>query len=227
MVERVPSGIVGLDALIEGGFPRGTLIVLSGPPGSGKSTFGFQFLSDGILKRGETGLFVSLLEEKQSFYSNFSRAGFRLDELDKTGRFTFVSLVAMREESIPAALKQVVEEISSRKVTLLVIDSFTAIREAFRQPIDARIILNSILGKMVRTLGCTTILIVEKSGIERGSFGMEEFVADGVINLESFVDGLEIRRRALITKMRGTNHSLKYQSVIVSEAGIRLTPMVG
>ncbi|MDA4137347.1 MAG: AAA family ATPase [Thaumarchaeota archaeon] len=226
-VDRVPSGIAGLDELIEGGFPRGNLIVLSGPPGAGKTIFGFQFLYEGI-RRGETGMFVTFLEDKKSFYSNFEHIGFDLKEMDDTGRFNFMSLLTTKEAGVSGSLKTMVSEIAKHKVTLLVIDSFTAMKEAFKDTIEARIILNTILGKMVRMMGCTTLLIVEKApGSERAGLGMEEFVADGVINLESFMDRLEMRRRVLISKMRGTNHSLRYQGVVVGNKGMRLTPIVG
>jgi KaiC/GvpD/RAD55 family RecA-like ATPase len=216
-----------MDELIEGGFPRGNLIILSGPPGSGKTIFGFQFLHAGV-KRGETVMFVTLLEDKKSFYTNFEHLGFDVEELEGTGRFNFVNLLTTKEAGTAEALKSIVGEIAERKVKLLVIDSFTAMRDAFNDAIEARIILNTILGKMVRVMGCTTLLIVERSHSGEGAgVGMEEFVADGVVNLESFMDRLEMRRRLLISKMRGTNHSRKYQGVVIGEKGIRLTPMVG
>jgi KaiC/GvpD/RAD55 family RecA-like ATPase len=216
-----------MDELIEGGFPRGNLIILSGPPGSGKTIFGFEFLYAGV-KRGETVMFVTLLEDKKSFYTNFEHLGFDVEELEETGRFNFVNLLTTKEAGIAEALKSIVSEIARRKVTLLVIDSFTAMRDAFKDTIEARIILNTILGKMVRLMGCTTLLIVERSHFGEGAgVGMEEFVADGVINLESFMDRLEMRRRLLISKMRGTGHSRKYHGVVIGEKGMRLTPMVG
>jgi circadian clock protein KaiC len=226
-VDRVSSGVGGLDELIEGGFPRGNLILLSGPPGSGKTIFGFQFLYEGIMKRKEAGMMVTFLETKESFYSNFRNLGFDLESLDKTGRFDFMSLVTTKEEGVSHSLNSMLTAITDAKVTLLVIDSFTAMKEAFRDPIEARIVLNTVLGKMVRLLGCTTILIDERSPEEKVSYGMEAFVADGVINLESFLDHNEIRRRMLISKMRGTNHSMKYQGVVIGQHGIRLTPIVG
>jgi KaiC/GvpD/RAD55 family RecA-like ATPase len=226
-VERVPTGVSGFDQLIEGGFPRGNLIILSGPPGSGKTIFGFQFLYEGV-RRGENVMFVTFLEDKDSFYSNFQHLGFDLEELEKTRRFNLMSLLTTKEGGVSDSLNMVLREISERKITLLVVDSFTAMRDSFKDPMEARIILNTILGKMVRLLGCTTLLIVEKPavGADHGS-NMEEFVADGVVNLESFMDRLEMRRRVLVSKMRGTNHSLKYQGVVVGNRGMRITPIVG
>lgn len=138
-----------------------------------------------------------------------------------------MSLVTTKEEGVSDSLHSILKEITDAQVTLLVIDSFTAMKDAFRDPIEARIVLNTVLGKMVRLLGSTTILIDEQPPNHQVGSGMEAFVADGVINLESFVDRTEIRRRILISKMRGTNHSMKYQGVVIGQNGIRLTPIVG
>jgi circadian clock protein KaiC len=226
-LDRVASGIGGLDELIEGGFPKGNLILLSGPPGSGKTIFGFQFLYEGVIKRGETGMMVTFLETKESFFSNFRHLGFDLEELEKTGRFSFVNMLTTREEGVSESLEALMKAIAEGKVTLLVIDSFTAMRDTFQDLIEARIVLNTVLGKMVRLLGCTTLIIDEKSPGETNGAGMEAFVADGVINLETFMDRMEMRRRILISKMRGTNHSMKYQGVVIGDRGMRLTPIVG
>ena len=56
--ERVATGIAGLDALIEGGFPKGRSILVTGEPGTGKTIFALQFLAEG-LARGEKGIYVA------------------------------------------------------------------------------------------------------------------------------------------------------------------------
>src|SRR5437879_6866807 len=71
-LERVPTGIKGLDELLGGGFPEGKCILVVGSPGSGKTTFALQYLYSGALQ-GETGLYVTLEEYpdliKQTFQS--------------------------------------------------------------------------------------------------------------------------------------------------------------
>jgi circadian clock protein KaiC len=152
---------------------------------------------------------------------------FDLTKLEEEKRFRFMNLSTVKEEGIPEILSTIIDEVSSNKVSRLVIDSFTAMAQAFREPIDARVVVYTLLDKIVRQLGCTTLLIVETPiGEQKIGMGVEEFVADGIIILESFVDHLEIKRRALIRKMRGTNQSLKYHNIVISKDGIRLTPMV-
>src|SRR2546429_9793190 len=63
-LDRVSSGVPGLDRLIEGGFPANRAVLLCGGTGTGKTTFGLQFLADG-LRRGESGAFVSVDERSE------------------------------------------------------------------------------------------------------------------------------------------------------------------
>ena len=72
MTERVKSGVEGLDEVIEGGFPKGSLILLAGEPGVGKTVFSMQFLVKGV-KLSEPGIYVSFAEAKNTLIENFSR----------------------------------------------------------------------------------------------------------------------------------------------------------
>jgi circadian clock protein KaiC len=54
--ERVPTGILGLDSLIEGGFPKGRSILVTGEPGTGKTIFSLQFLVEGLARGGKGDL---------------------------------------------------------------------------------------------------------------------------------------------------------------------------
>lgn len=62
-LDRIPSGVPGLDELIGGGFLPGRVYVVTGPPGSGKTTLGMQFLAEGA-KNDEKGLFIALLKRR-------------------------------------------------------------------------------------------------------------------------------------------------------------------
>jgi len=226
-IERVPTGIPGLDPLIEGGFPKDSLIIIAGPAGSGKTIFSCQFLYQGAVKYGEAGLYVSFTESRDSFFRNFAQLQFNLAKLEEEKKFRFINLSSVEEEGVTEILSTVMEEVRLNKVSRLVIDSFTALAQAFKESIDVRILIRILLDRIVHQMGCTTLLIVETPiGEQKIGTGVEEFLADGIITLESFVDQLEMKRRALIRKMRGTNQSLKYHNIVISKDGIRLTPMV-
>jgi len=203
--DRVPSGIDGLDSLIDGGLPKGSLILLAGNPGTGKTVFGMQFLCRGAQDYGENGIYVSFAESEDTLSHNMSKLfGYDLKTVEK-GKVKVLDFTTVTEKGLSTILEMILKEITALKVKRLVIDSFSAMAQAFKEPIEARIILHNILGKMVRQLGCTTILIVEvPKGSEKIGVSIEEFVADGVIVLRR--DNLEGRliREIQIEKLRGT-----------------------
>ena len=206
--ERVPTGVSGLDPLIEGGFPEGSLILLAGNPGTGKTIFGFQFLCKGATEYGERGIYVSFAEGRETLIRNISKilkvkpedCPISNEEICRILDFTTVT-----ERGISAVLDMILNEIHSFKPKRLVIDSFSAMAQAFKERIDARIILHTILGKIVRQMGCTTLLIAEvPTGEERIGTNIEEFVADGVFVLRKRKKDGRLLREIEIAKLRGT-----------------------
>jgi circadian clock protein KaiC len=157
----VPSGIEGLDELVGGGLPRGGLIVLAGNPGTGKSIFSAHFLYRGCVDYGESGVYVGFAEDREAFYRNMKAFGFDFEKLEREGRFSFLDLVTMREEAISTIMELIVRKIAELGAKRLVVDSFSAMAQAFRETHDVRIVLHTILGRIVKSMGCTTILVVE------------------------------------------------------------------
>ncbi len=201
----VPSGIDGLDELLGGGLPRRGLIVLAGNPGTGKTIFSAQFLYRGAVDYGERGVYVSFAEDKEQFYSNMKAFGFDFEKLERDGTFSFLDMLTVKEEGVSAALEHMISRIAKLEAKRLVIDSFSAMAQAFREPHDARIVLHTILGRIVRSMGCTTLLIIEvPHGESRIGLGVEEFVTDGIIVLKRGFVGERLFRELEILKMRGS-----------------------
>ena len=204
---RVPTGIGGLDPLIEGGFPKGSLVLLAGNPGTGKTIFSMQFLYKGAKDYGENGIYVSFAENEHTITHNISRLFGRDLRNNEEGheKVKILDFTTVTEKGLSTILEITLEEVTALKAKRLVIDSFSAMAQAFKEPIEARIIIHNILGKLVRQLGCTTILIVEvPTGSEKIGISIEEFVADGVIVLRrNDCDG-KLIREIEIPKLRGT-----------------------
>jgi len=174
-----------LDAVIEGGFPRGSLILVAGNPGTGKTIFSAQFLYRGAVDHAENGVYVTLAERKKDFIEYMRRFGMDFEELEKTGRVRVLDMLTVKDASVSDVLNMIVEEALSLRAKRLVINSFSTLAQAFKEKIEARIMLHTIVGKMVKSAGCTTILIVEiPYGKEGMGLGIEEFVADGIFLLK-------------------------------------------
>jgi circadian clock protein KaiC len=223
--DRVATGIDGFDNLIEGGFPRGDLILLAGHPGSGKTMFSSQFLYTGATKYGEPGIYASFAENREAFLRNMQRSKMDFESLEQKNLFKFIDFVTVREQAIDAALAAIMAEIDSLKARRLVIDSFSAMAQAFSEKIDARIVLHTVLGRMTRLSKVTTLLIAEKPiGSESLGGGMEEFVSDAVLVLTQSPERGHMRRHLDIIKMRGTGASRARLTYDITEQGIVMYP---
>ena len=223
--DRVATGVEGFDTLIEGGFPRGDLILLAGHPGSGKTLLSSQFLYNGATKQHEPGIYVSFAENREAFLRNMQRTKMDFEKLEREGLFKFIDFVTVRESAVDEALNAVISEIDALKARRLVIDSFSALAQAFSQRIDARIVLHTVLGRMTRLSGVTTILIAEKAlGSRMLGGGMEEFVSDAVVILtHSFERGYLVRNLDIV-KMRGTRTSRARLNYDIGNDGLVVYP---
>lgn len=200
MVDRVLTGDKALDEQI-GGFPSKSLIVLAGEPGMGKTNFSAQFLHAGAAK-GEPGVYVSFGESRETFHANMKDLGLDFEEFERRGKFKLLDFISMRE-GVEDILVVLLKELGELKARRLVIDSFTALSQSFKDALEQRIIMQTILSKVMREMGCTTLVIVEKkSGQPQFGTGLEEFAADGVLVLER--DNESSLRRLRIPKMRNT-----------------------
>ncbi len=201
---RVPTGIEGLDPLIEGGLPRGSLILVAGNPGTGKTCLSAEFLYQGAIKFSENGLFVSFAEGRETFVENMLKFGLDFKKLAKKGKFEVLDLVTTKEKGIETVMELVMSEVASLGAERLVIDSFSAMTHAFERKIDARIFVH-LLSKMVRQTGCITLLIIEiPTGSNQIGLGIEEFLSDGILILKKTRIEGRLAREFEIAKMRGT-----------------------
>jgi KaiC/GvpD/RAD55 family RecA-like ATPase len=205
LIDRVRIGIDGLDEAIGGGFPRGGLILLGGCPGTGKTVFSTQFLVEGA-RSGEPGIYVSFTEPKDTLIENLS-AHLRVDlrRLESEGLIKILDYTTMKEEAVSNVLEGVLNEAQSLTAKRLVIDSYSALAQAFERTHDARNALSIIFGRIVRQMGCTTVMVVEApTGADRIGLGVEEFVADGLLVFRSTeLDERHLRELELV-KLRGT-----------------------
>lgn len=219
---RVATGVPGLDELIEGGFPEGSLITLAGRPGTGKTIFGSQFLYRGARDDGQPGMYVSMLEGRKAYMRNMTRLGLDILPLEKKGTFHFLEMPTLAAEGLPAIWEEIVRKIEEHNIVRLVLDSFTAMSQAFESQGDIRVFTHMLLGKVIGNAGCTTLMITETPpGDAYTGPAMQEFIADGVVHFYLVPVAGDARVRYLeITKMRGTNHQMGPIPVAIGHSGI-------
>lgn len=219
---RIATGIPNFDEMLEGGFPAGSLITIAGRPGTGKTIFGSQFLYNGVTEHRQNGMYVSMLEGRKAYMRNMGRLGYDFDELERKGRFVFLEMPTLAPEALPAIWEEIVRNIEKHKIERLVIDSYTAMAQAFEKQGDLRVFTHTLLGRIVGSTGVTTLMIAEKALAESQiGYGVEEFIADGVIHFFLVpVAGVDRIRYLEVTKMRGTNHQMGPIPIEIGHQGI-------
>lgn len=237
MVERVSTGIYGLDGLLEGGFPKGRTILVAGACGTGKSILGMQFAYCGAVEHDEPAVFVTMDERPELLSEDMLRFGWDLKKAEEDEKFALFDMTATRigipstsKYSLPqmttdidrliSRLSQLCGEMRAKRV---VIDSIASLGLHVKEEMEVRrsiLKINYALSKA----GVTTILTSEIPNPNFDSFsryGVEEYAADGVIVL-SYNMAQEIPRTLFIRKMRGTRHSEHIHPIEITAKGIRV-----
>ena len=239
-MERVKTGVEGLDNIIQGGIPKKSITLVSGPPGGGKSIFCFQFLWEGA-KNGEKCLFLSLDKKSEGLIEQAKELGIDFDSAIGQGLVKFEFLNINKK----LVYESMTNEILSGNYDRIVLDSITPLSEmpmVMRNPEDfdvdtslaspndyptnanlptrrlhLRYIMNALESSESTSL-VTSELPAGSSLLSRD--GISEFLADAVIKLS--VDTTMDRRKLAILKMRNTRHTLKPQDMSIQDGGIKL-----
>ncbi len=225
MMERVKTGIAGLDEMLEGGFPKSHTVVVMGSFGTGKTTFGIQFLNEG-LKAGEKGIFITLEEDERSIIDDAKSFGYDLKPSVDAKKLVIVKLEPTDAKTTISRIKSELPEfIKSFGATRIVIDSISLLNMLFESDHDKRTNLFN-LAQMVKKTGATCLMTAEvKDNNPLASRdGLIEYTADGVISLryEEPPDKSEIRLTLRIVKMRRINHSRRVKPYSITSKGIEV-----
>lgn len=233
-MERVTTGIPGLDELTGGGFPRGTNILVSGSSGTGKTIFCTQFLVAGI-EKGEPGILITMEERTSDLREEMMPLGWDLAAYEKDGSLVIIDASSSRI-NLPSAeefrlgtdfdIDSLVLEIhrASTKIDAkrLVLDSIPALELKINSPSEFRKALFR-LSSLLLEIGLTSLMTTENvEPFMVSRYGIEEFVARGVISLSLEEEASDLRRFLRVRKMRGTQHSLRNIPFEITKDGIVL-----
>jgi KaiC domain protein len=220
---RVKTGVSGLDEMLQGGFPENHIVVIMGSFGTGKTTFGIQYIVEG-LRNGEPCIFISLEEDKESILKNALAFGWDLSpalDAKKLGVFKLEPSDAKSTVTrIKSDLPKFVKSFGAKRV---VIDSVSLLNMMFSDENERRSNLFNLC-QLLRSTGATALLTAEvKDENPRSSRdGLAEYTADGVLLLQSeeSKEGGEVQLTIRILKMRRTAHSRRVKPYSISEKGI-------
>jgi circadian clock protein KaiC len=214
-LDRTSTGISHLDALLDGGFPRNRAILVCGNPGTGKTTFGLQFLLEG-LAHGDLGVYVSAEQSPARLLEDATRFEWNLQPAMARGSLTLLDAApfhaaaraaggayqSMDAQQVAADLVAEITRIGARR---LVIDSVTSLVPPHLPRGATHDYLRSLMQALEDDAGCTTVLTCRGSNMDpQASCEGARSFASGVIELRLEHRESEFVRVLRVRKMRGT-----------------------
>lgn len=208
-----------MDDLIEGGLPEGSVTLVSGGAGTGKTIFCCQYLWHG-LENGENGLFVTMEEDADDILDDAAEFGWDFEDHTKEGSFNIQFLNPFQVSGgFDDRIREFMEEVDADRV---VVDSTSVIGMYSKNKGEIRRQLYELIKELKRA-GVTAILTSEIPQIEEGRmsrFGVEEFVTDGAILLSGFSLGEATFRSLQVVKMRRTDIEEDICNLNIGDEGI-------
>ncbi len=226
-MEKVKTGIKGLDSVLHGGVPKGEATYVIGNAGSGKTMLSLHFLHAGAMK-GEQGLMVSFEEKQKDLLADYEDMDLDLENLVESGHLTmdyvffeentFTESEHFSLDGLMLRLEYLLDKTGARRIVL---DSFKALFDRFGGPVNFRLELSRLI-KWLKGRGITTMIT---GGQSKGALGVEAYVADCVILLDQRVVGQLSTRRLRVHKFRGTSHETDEFPFTLSSAGFVVMPL--
>jgi KaiC/GvpD/RAD55 family RecA-like ATPase len=237
-MERLKTGVIGLDNLIEGGFPHGRTILITGGCGTGKTIFSMQFIYYGAAIYKEPGIYVTLDERPDLIRQDVLRFGWDLKTLEQKNMITIIDgsvarigMPSQEEFTMPITgfdtdklLLEILRLTKKTGAKRVVIDSIPALGFNFEKESETRKAVLK-LSYMLTRAGVTSILTteVQEGELKYGKYGVEEYVADGVIVLRySSLSSGGTNRTIHIRKMRATKHSEDLHPLSITPKGVKI-----
>lgn len=231
---RIRTGIPGFDLIVDGGLKEGKTIVLSGDSGSGKSTFGMQFLYNGALDFEESGIFVTLSQSPQELINDFGSFGWDIEKLMEEEKIMIIDArpfkindnlyesgdLLYESEPFPFThltqlMLQGIKRIHAKR---LVIDSLSVLSMQYGNNFNTR----QGIQKMIQCLDekkCTSIFISETLDSRTPP---EWYAASGIVILNHVQKTNTMERSIQVIKMRGTKHSEQVHPIRFNENGYQV-----
>ena len=221
--ERVSSGIPRLDTMLGGGYYRGASVLITGFPGTAKTTLGGAF-AEAACRRGERTLFVSFDSDANEVIRDLASVGIMLARYVKSGRLYMASArtITGSAESYLVRIKNLAKE---HKARCLVIDPMSTWSKSGSDS-NAHSVAERLTDWTKTngiTLVCTSLVDEMSNRTENGSPLQISALADTWIHLNYLIQAGERNRGLSIVKSRGTAHSNQVRELILSDAGVTLT----
>lgn len=217
--------------LISGGLKEGKSTVISGSPGSGKSTFGMQFIYNGAMDFEESGIYVTMVQSPHELISDFKEYGWNIEKLieeekillidarpfklDEYGDERFECATSLQFSHLTQMIIHGIKKINAKR---LVIDSLSTFTMQYANQFEIRQGIQHLI-QVLEENECTSIFISEN--LENRT-PPEWYTASGIILLNYAQKSNTMERSIQVLKMRGTKHSEQAHPIKFTESGYQV-----
>jgi KaiC/GvpD/RAD55 family RecA-like ATPase len=237
-MERVSTGVDGLDSKMQGGFFKGSANLVAGKTGTGKTVFAVSFLYNGAL-HGEHGVYVTTEQRDRDVKDDLKAMfGWDIDGLEKKGMLKFISIKpalptrGISTDDMTKIVKiyvydlsqKILEAVKSVKAKRVVLDSVSFIEMFIKDEYLARAALMQLIFRLKECEDVTSLFtgtIPETSEALSGG-GIVEYIVDTVLKLDFVPVAEEFKRTLTIRKMRRTDHSTYIHPFDITRNGLKV-----
>ena len=224
-MNRIKTGIEGLDQMLSGGFLPETANLVEGAPGTGKTTLGMQFIYNGITAQNEPGLILTFEEFPEQYYRDAASFGWDFRGLERADKLRVIMTspeVSRADwEQVDGRIQAMASEIGARRI---LVDSISRFERLTGDPVELRGITYGFINALKRH-GLTSILTRESSTIIGEGDAPEEdiaFLVDSYILLRYVEIESAINKALLVLKLRGSDHAKDIRQFEVTSNGLEV-----
>ena len=225
-LHKLPTGVPGLDTLLAGGISKYSFIVLTGAPGSGKTTLAHQMMFS-LASEQRKALFFTILGEPPLKMLRFQQQYSFFDPAKVGPAIKYVNLADdLQKSGFEGVLQRILAEVQGFQPELIFVDSFKSVVQATKGSDSAMASLQYFvqqLGVQLSTWQATTFLIGEYADSTQEENPIFT-VADGVIHLCQNMDQNAMVRKVRVVKMRGSAHMSGLHTFRITDAGLHVYP---
>jgi len=197
-IERVKSGITGLDNFMEGGFPKSSNIIVSGLPGTGKTLFGMAFIAEGC-RNNEKCLYITVEQPPDAIIKQAIQFNWDFPKWQEQGKLQIVNFDFKKPIS-KKMVEDILQNVENNHYDRVVIDSISAVTHS---PLPVSYYDFLELFEKTTQHGVTTVCIAQKDEKEPTN-KLIEYIGDGLVTLDAGAVGKTPSRTLQIKKMRYT-----------------------
>ncbi|HOO03417.1 MAG TPA: ATPase domain-containing protein [Methanomassiliicoccales archaeon] len=230
---RLKTYIDGFDRILEGGIPKGHIVLVAGTPGTMKSSVSYYMLYNHAVESGITSVYVTLEQGRESLLRQMEKMGMDVERVKDNLHVLDLAIIRKRLKEVAGGtswlhvFKTYIANLKQNlDFSLLVIDSMEVL-ETMAEIRNRRTDL-FYLFEWLRDLGVTVLLISESSSerLIEGKFD-EGYLSDGIITLKmQLIRDVEMQRRIRCVKMRETNHDPSYYSLLYNNGRFQVTRVI-